>query len=129
MLFCILIWVLSELDVGSRTRALLELVHKLPRVNFLVFERLVYHLAQVAKEEGSNKMNAGSLAVIFAPNLLRPQKEPSAMRALEEVKHRTVVIKTIIEAMVKKYIAILGKIESLDAVSNNTYYILFNLKI
>jgi hypothetical protein len=40
----------SEIDEGSRNRALLELCHKLPRVNFLVFERLIYHLAQVANE-------------------------------------------------------------------------------
>ena len=42
--------VFPEIDVNSRERALLELVHKLPRVNFLVFERLIYHLAQVANE-------------------------------------------------------------------------------
>ena len=62
-------------------------------------------------------MNASSLAVIFAPNLLRPLKEPSAMQALEEVKHRTVVIQSIIESMIKKYVATLSKINSLDAVS------------
>ena len=40
-----------ECDASTRTKALLEVVHnKLPKVNFLVFERLVYHLAQVAKE-------------------------------------------------------------------------------
>ncbi|XP_063687327.1 unconventional myosin-IXa-like isoform X10 [Bolinopsis microptera] len=105
----------SKIELGSRHRALLELVHKLPRVNFLVFERLVYHLAQVANEESTNKMNASSLAVIFAPNLLRPLKEPSAMQALEEVKHRTVVIQSIIESMIKKYVATLAKINSLDA--------------
>ncbi|KAL5251288.1 hypothetical protein ACHWQZ_G016846 [Mnemiopsis leidyi] len=105
----------SKIDVNSRERALLELVHKLPRVNFLVFERLIYHLAQVANEESSNKMNAGSLAVIFAPNLLRPAKEPSAMQALEEVKHRTVVIQSIIESTIRKYVSTLAKINSLDA--------------
>ena len=61
-------------------------------------------------------MNAGSLAVIFAPNLLRPAKEPSAMQALEEVKHRTVVIQSIIESTIRKYVSTLAKINSLDAV-------------
>ncbi len=62
-------------------------------------------------------MNASSLAVIFAPNLLRPAKEPSAMQALEEVKHRTVVIQSIIESTIKKYVSTLAKINSLDDVS------------
>ena len=66
-------------------------------------------------------MNAGSLAVIFAPNLLRPAKEPSAMQALEEVKHRTVVIQSIIESTIRKYVSTLAKINSLDAVRTPVY--------
>ena len=62
-------------------------------------------------------MNASSLAVIFAPNLLRPAKEPSAMQALEEVKHRTVVIQSIIETTLKKYVSTLAKINTLSTVS------------
>eukprot|EP00116_Pleurobrachia_bachei_P002151 sb/3462413/ len=41
----------AKCDDSTRTKALLEMVHnKLPKVNLLVFERLIYHLAQVAKE-------------------------------------------------------------------------------
>jgi len=87
----------STFEGNTRNKALYDLIQKLPRTNFNVFERLIYHLAQVAQQELTNKMNPSSLAMIFAPSLLRPEKEPSPMQALEDIKRRTMVIQSIIE--------------------------------
>lgn len=61
-------------DTQEKVQTLFGHINKLPRVNYDVLERLIFHLARVAQQESANRMNANSLAIVFAPCVLRTDK-------------------------------------------------------
>ena len=50
ILFKVLLIPHPAFEGNTRNKALYDLIQKLPRTNFNVFERLIYHLAQVAQQ-------------------------------------------------------------------------------
>ncbi|TKS79486.1 Unconventional myosin-IXb [Collichthys lucidus] len=56
---------------AERIRAVYQKVDELPPANYNTLERLIFHLVRVAKEEEHNKMSPSSLAIVFAPCILR----------------------------------------------------------
>lgn len=61
-------------DTQEKVQTLFGHINKLPRSNYDVLERLIFHLARVAQQENANRMNANSLAIVFAPCVLRTDK-------------------------------------------------------
>ncbi|KAL1252122.1 hypothetical protein QQF64_019918, partial [Cirrhinus molitorella] len=55
----------------EQLQAIYRVLEQLPTANFNTLERLIFHLVRVAKEEKSNRMTPNSLAIVFAPCILR----------------------------------------------------------
>uniref|UniRef100_A0A8C6UZG9 Myosin IXb n=1 Tax=Neogobius melanostomus TaxID=47308 RepID=A0A8C6UZG9_9GOBI len=56
---------------SEQIRAVYQKVDELPPSNYNTLERLIFHLVRVAKEEEHNKMTSSSLAIVFAPCIMR----------------------------------------------------------
>lgn len=77
-------------------------------------ERLMFHLARVALHEQDNRMSAASLAIVFAPCVLRTNKSAPAQDSLHDIGSQTQCIETIIKEQLKKIRITLDDIDTLD---------------
>ncbi|CAG8485999.1 740_t:CDS:10 [Paraglomus occultum] len=59
-------------DYNEKMYRLHSLIHSLPQVNFETLETLMRHLSRVTSYSEENKMEPPNLAIVFAPNLIRP---------------------------------------------------------
>lgn len=89
-------------DEKERVQAMYAVIEKLPKPNYDLFERLIFHLARIAHNEALNKMSSNGLAIIFAPALLRTNKKLQAQDSLNQVPRQTAVIKQIITEQLLK---------------------------
>mmetsp|Transcript_40699 Transcript_40699/g.102431 ORF Transcript_40699/g.102431 Transcript_40699/m.102431 type:complete len:671 (+) Transcript_40699:126-2138(+) len=64
---------------ADRLRCISEVLKRLPPGNLFVLRFLMQLLVKVAAQESHNKMGPGNLAVVFAPGLLRPERETMDM--------------------------------------------------
>ncbi|KAJ8975586.1 hypothetical protein NQ317_000015, partial [Molorchus minor] len=81
---------------NDRITTLYDILKKLPSPNYDLMERLMFHLARVAWHEESNRMSPASLAIVFAPCVLRTNKVVPAQESLEDIASQTQCIETII---------------------------------
>jgi hypothetical protein len=73
-------FLLSELPaLDQRLTAIKNLVWNLPPAHFALLKRLMEHLEQVTDFEESNQMPPQSLAMCFAPSLMRPPSDRGGM--------------------------------------------------
>lgn len=72
----------TEIDTyETRLYAIRELVWSLPKPHFALLRRFVEHLDKVTDYEELNQMPPSSLAIVFAPNLLKPPIENGGFAA------------------------------------------------
>lgn len=69
----------------------------------------------VALYENKNRMNANSLAIVFAPCILRTNKNRQVQESLCDVGRQTTCIETIVLSQLKKVKETLSNIETLDS--------------
>lgn len=98
----------------DRVTTLYDILKKLPTPNYDLMERLMFHLARVALHEDVNRMNAASLAIVFAPCVLRTNKQVPAQESLHDIGSQTQCIETIIRAQIRKVRSTLDDIDTLD---------------
>lgn len=101
-------------DQQDRVSTLYDILKKLPKPNFDLMERLVFHLARVALHEEVNRMSAASLAIVFAPCILRTNKFLPAQDSLHDIGSQTQCIETIITEQLRKVRNTLDDIDTLD---------------
>ncbi|GAB6028580.1 Unconventional myosin-IXAa, variant 2 [Chamberlinius hualienensis] len=101
-------------DENERLLTIFALVNKLPLVNYNLVERLIFHLARVAQEEQSNLMSASSLAIVFAPCILRTDKCVNAQDSLNDIAKQTICIQYMIDEQLHKLCNTLADIDTLD---------------
>ncbi|XP_056022889.1 unconventional myosin-IXa-like isoform X5 [Ostrea edulis] len=89
-------------DEKERVQAIYAVIDKLPKPNYNLLERLIFHLARIANNEALNKMSPNGLAIIFAPALLRTNKKLQAQDTLNQVPRQTAVIKQVITEQLLK---------------------------
>ncbi|KAI8873997.1 RhoGAP-domain-containing protein, partial [Ramicandelaber brevisporus] len=58
-------------DYDERLWAIKDLVHALPRPNYIVLRRVIEHLEKVTDYEDVNNMFSTNLAIVFGPTLLQ----------------------------------------------------------
>uniref|UniRef100_A0A6P7GBY4 Unconventional myosin-IXb-like isoform X7 n=1 Tax=Diabrotica virgifera virgifera TaxID=50390 RepID=A0A6P7GBY4_DIAVI len=105
----------ANLDVESdRVTTLYDILKKLPPPNYDLMERLMFHLARVALHEETNRMSAASLAIVFAPCVLRTNKVVPAQESLIDISSQTQCIETIIRVQLRKIRSTLDDIDTLD---------------
>lgn len=87
-----LIFLIEIQDEKERVQAIYAVIDKLPKPNYNLLERLIFHLARIANNEALNKMSPNGLAIIFAPALLRTNKKLQAQDTLNQVPRQTAYV-------------------------------------
>ncbi|CAG9822727.1 unnamed protein product [Phaedon cochleariae] len=112
----------------DRVATLYDILKKLPPPNYDLMERLMFHLARVALHEETNRMSAASLAIVFAPCVLRTNKLVPAQESLIDISSQTQCIETIIRVQLRKIRSTLDDIDTLDTACQAATNRLSNLR-
>ncbi|PSN45275.1 hypothetical protein C0J52_10353 [Blattella germanica] len=115
-------------DPQDRVSTLFTILKKLPKPNFDLMERLIFHLARVALHEDANRMNAGALAIVFAPCILRTNKIVPAQDSLHDIGRQTQCIETIVTEQLRKVRSTLADIDTLDTACHTATHRLSSLR-
>ncbi|KAI6653725.1 Unconventional myosin-IXa [Oopsacas minuta] len=115
---CIIAAKISERT--EKVRAIQAILQLLPPMNYKCLERLVFHMAQICKLEEHNKMCPHSLAIIFAPVLLRSPDDMPLIELAKVMPLQTVFLQIIIEEHLKKLRETMDDLEQLDRARRNT---------
>ena len=107
-------------DRAEKLRAVQAILQLLPLINYHCIERLVFHMAQVCQLGEHNKMSSQSLAIIFAPVLLRSPEDLPLIELAKVVPLQTLFIQVIIEEHLKKFRDTIDDMEQLDRDRRNT---------
>ncbi|XP_052795146.1 unconventional myosin-IXAa-like isoform X4 [Mya arenaria] len=102
-------------DEREAIQVMFSLVERIPKVNHDVLERLIFHLARVVLHERNNKMSVNGLAIIFAPCLLRTNRNVQAQEMLTQVSRQQVCIEKILSEQVRKLKTTLQDINTLES--------------
>ncbi|XP_013996630.2 unconventional myosin-IXb isoform X2 [Salmo salar] len=90
-------------EQSEQLRAVYQKLDELPSANFKTLERLVFHLVRVAKEEKHNRMSANSLAIVFAPCILRSQDTTDPFLVMKDVSKTTTCMEILISEQFRRY--------------------------
>lgn len=83
------LWATAIVDVQERIQVIFSHISKLNRANYDLLERLTFHLARVALVEHANRMSASSLAIVFAPCILRTDRVMKAQDSFGDIRKQT----------------------------------------
>lgn len=83
------LWATAIVDVQERSQVIFSHISKLNRANYDLLERLTFHLARVALVEHANRMSASSLAIVFAPCILRTDRVMRAQDSFGDIRKQT----------------------------------------
>ncbi|XP_031621134.1 unconventional myosin-IXb-like isoform X2 [Contarinia nasturtii] len=119
----------SELsETTDRVSTMMSLIKKLPAAHHALLERLIFHLALVAQREQFNRMSASSLAIVFAPCVLRTNRIVPAQDSLNDIGRQTKCIETLITQKMFNVRCTLNDIHSLDNAAHTATARLSNLR-
>lgn len=105
-------------DNNDRVQTLLSLIKKLPPAHHALLERIIFHLALVAQREQYNRMSASSLAIVFAPCLLRTNRPIQAQDSLNDISRQTKCMETLITQKMLNVKSTLADIDTLDTAAH-----------
>lgn len=80
-------------DPDDQLQTILNIVKGLPKLNFDLLERLIFHMVRVALLEEHNRMSCNALAIVFAPCILRSQRSQTVQDSLNDIAKQTSVSK------------------------------------
>ncbi|CAN9500413.1 unnamed protein product [Ophioblennius macclurei] len=98
----------------EQLHAIYKVLEELPTPNFNTLERLVFHLVRVCKEEDSNRMSPNSLAIVFAPCVLRCPDSADPLLSMKDVAKTTICVEMIINEQIRRYNEKMEEIEQLE---------------
>ncbi|CAK1542108.1 unnamed protein product [Leptosia nina] len=101
-------------DPQERVSSIFTILKKLPKINYDVVERLIFHLARVALREEHNRMGANALAIVFAPCILRTHKIQPAQDSLHDIARQTACLEAILVDKMSNTRGTLADIATLD---------------
>ncbi|KAJ2949671.1 hypothetical protein O0L34_g15597 [Tuta absoluta] len=102
-------------DPQERVSSIFTILKKLPKPNFDLVERLIFHLARVALGEDHNRMGPNALAIVFAPCILRTHKVQPAQDSLHDIARQTACLEAI---LVDKMRTVRGMLEDIATLDN-----------
>ncbi|XP_033960405.1 unconventional myosin-IXb isoform X1 [Pseudochaenichthys georgianus] len=100
-------------EKAERIRAVYQKIDELPPANYSTLERLIFHLVRVAKEE-ENKMSTSSLAIVFAPCILRSPDVDDPFLAMKDVAKTTTCVEILISEQLRRYNEKMQNIQQLE---------------
>ncbi|XP_075137034.1 unconventional myosin-IXb isoform X2 [Leptodactylus fuscus] len=95
--------------------AIYKVLGQLPQANYNSLERLIFHLVQVALLEAVNRMSPNSLAIVFAPCILRCPDNYDPLTSMKEVSKATVCVEMLIKEQLRQYKIKMQEIGLLEA--------------
>ncbi|XP_062251058.1 si:zfos-588f8.1 isoform X3 [Platichthys flesus] len=98
----------------EQLQAIYKLLEELPPANFNTLERLVFHLVRVCKEEAHNRMSPNSLAIVFAPCILRCPDSADPLLSMKDVAKTTTCLEMLINEQIRLYNEKMEEIEQLE---------------
>ncbi len=98
----------------EQLHAIYKVLEELPPANFSTLERLVLHLVRVSKAEAHNCMSPNSLAIVFAPCVLRCPDGPDMLLSLKDVAKTIMCVEMLINEQMRLYIEKMNEIEWLE---------------
>ncbi|XP_022613761.1 unconventional myosin-IXb-like isoform X3 [Seriola dumerili] len=101
-------------EKAERIRAVYQKVDELPLSNYNTLERLIFHLVRVAKEEEHNKMSPSSLAIVFAPCILRSPDANDPFLGMKDVSKTTLCVEILISEQFRRYKEKMQNIQELE---------------
>uniref|UniRef100_A0AAQ4R808 Myosin IXb n=1 Tax=Gasterosteus aculeatus aculeatus TaxID=481459 RepID=A0AAQ4R808_GASAC len=101
-------------EKAERIRAIYQKVEELPPANYSTLERLIFHLVRVAKEEEHNKMSPSSLAIVFAPCVLRSPDVNDPFLGMKDVSKTTMCVEILISEQFRRYNEKMQNIQQLE---------------
>ncbi|TNN58068.1 Unconventional myosin-IXb [Liparis tanakae] len=101
-------------EKAERIRAVYQKVDELPLANYNTLERLIFHLVRVAKEEEHNKMSPSSLAIVFAPCILRSPDVDDPFLGMKDVGKTTRCVEVLISEQFRRYNEKMQNIQDLE---------------
>uniref|UniRef100_A0A3Q1GTE7 Myosin IXb n=1 Tax=Acanthochromis polyacanthus TaxID=80966 RepID=A0A3Q1GTE7_9TELE len=101
-------------EKAEKIRAVYKLIEELPPANYNTLERLIFHLVRVAKEEDHNKMSPSSLAIVFAPCILRSPDANDPFLGMKDVSKTTLCVEILISEQFRRYKEKMQNIQELE---------------
>ncbi|XP_038571796.1 unconventional myosin-IXb isoform X3 [Micropterus salmoides] len=98
----------------EQLQAIYKELEELPTGNFNTLERLIFHLVRVCKEEAHNRMSPNSLAIVFAPCVLRCPDSADPLLSMKDVAKTTTCIEMLINEQIRRYNEKMEEIEQLE---------------
>uniref|UniRef100_A0A8C5QBR4 Myosin IXB n=1 Tax=Leptobrachium leishanense TaxID=445787 RepID=A0A8C5QBR4_9ANUR len=95
--------------------AIYKVIGQLPQANYNSLERLIFHLVKVALEENVNRMSPNSLAIVFAPCLLRCPDSYDPLTSMKDVSKTTTCVEMLIKEQMRQYKIKMQEIGLLEA--------------
>ncbi|XP_049872025.1 unconventional myosin-IXAa-like [Pectinophora gossypiella] len=102
-------------DPQERVSTIFTILKKLPKPNFDLVERLIFHLARVALGEDHNRMGPNALAIVFAPCILRTHKVQPAQDSLHDIARQTACLEAILVDKMRTVRGMLQDIATLES--------------
>ncbi|XP_013862875.1 unconventional myosin-IXb isoform X2 [Austrofundulus limnaeus] len=99
---------------AEKIRAVYQKIDELPPANYNTLERLIFHLVKVAKEEKYNKMTPSSLAIVFAPCILRSPDTDDPLLCMKDVPKTTLCVEILICEQLRRYNEKMQNIQELE---------------
>ncbi|CAL8344105.1 unnamed protein product [Merluccius merluccius] len=101
-------------EKSERIRAIYQKIDELPLSNYNTLERLIFHLVKVAKEEEHNRMTASSLAIVFAPCIMRSPDASDPFLGMKDVSKTTQCVEVLIMEQFRRYTEKMQNIKELE---------------
>ncbi|KAM7409873.1 hypothetical protein PAMA_001391 [Pampus argenteus] len=98
----------------EQLQAIYKVLDKLPAANFKTLERLIFHLVMVCKKEADNRMSSNSLAIVFAPCILRCPDSADPLLSMKDVAKTTMCVEMLINEQYRLYSAKMEEIGHLE---------------
>ncbi|KAM6962551.1 unconventional myosin-IXb [Aplochiton taeniatus] len=98
----------------EQLHALYKTLEELPTANFNTLERLIFHLVRVSKDEAHNRMSPNSLAIVFAPCILRCPDSADPLMSMKDVAKTTTCVEMLITEQIRLYNEKMEEIEQLE---------------
>ncbi|XP_027014033.2 unconventional myosin-IXb isoform X1 [Tachysurus fulvidraco] len=98
----------------EQLQAIYRLIEELPTAHYQTLERLIFHLVRVSREKKSNRMTSNSLAIVFAPCILRGPDSADPLLSMKDVAKTTMCVEMLINEQMRRYIERLEEIEQLE---------------
>ncbi|XP_043231703.1 unconventional myosin-IXAa-like isoform X4 [Amphibalanus amphitrite] len=101
-------------DRQDQSQTVFAIIEQLPAANYQLLERLLFHLAQVARQEHDNRMSPNALAIVFAPCILRTDRAMAAQDSLHDIAAQTQCVELMICERLARLRTTLAEIVTLE---------------